>query len=74
MNNKYSSVVPSNMTNRELANICMELQTAKNWKLNYITVDVKLASTGTIVPTVVMVDALPSYQKAYKTECGAISH
>jgi hypothetical protein len=62
------------MTNRELANICMELQTAKNWNLNHITVDVKLASTGTKIPTVVMVDALSSYQKAYKTECGAISH
>jgi len=74
MNNVYGSVVPNNMTNRELANICMELQTAKNWKLNYITVDVKLASTGTKIPTIVMVDALPSYQKAHQTECGAISH
>jgi hypothetical protein len=62
------------MTNRELVNICTELQTAINWKLNYITVDVKLADTGVKTEAMVFVSQLEQYQEAHKTECGAISH
>lgn len=62
--NTYSSIVPSEMTNRELLHMCMELQTAKNW--NAETITVRLASNG--MEYRVNVSDLPDYQQAYRTE------
>lgn len=60
--NTYSSVVPSEMTNRELLNICTEIQTAKNWGLNKVKV---LLSNGQEyhVPT----SRHKDYQSQFKT-------
>lgn len=36
--NTYKSIVPSEMTNKELKAICTDIQTAKNWNLSHATV------------------------------------
>lgn len=66
--NSYSSVVPSEMSNKELRNMCTELQTAKNW--NKDSARVYITSTGREYD--VPVGRLADYQQAYATECGSI--
>jgi len=56
------------MTNRELAQICTDLQVAKNWNQNSVTVFTKSPKTGIKMTVVVPVTRLSDYQKFYKTE------
>ena len=65
--NTYNSIVPSEMTNRELQSICTEIQTAINWNLNHATV--KLTNG---LDYKVPVERLPDYQAGFKTITGGI--
>lgn len=66
MNNLYGSVNPNNMTNRDIRNMCIELQTAKNWGINEVTVDIKV--NGLRQATKVAVNQLEKYQEKHRTE------
>lgn len=65
--NNYSSVVPSELTNNELRQMCTELQTAINWGLNHATINLPSGEYRNPV------DRLSEYQEAYHTKTGAIS-
>ena len=62
--NNYLSIVPSEMTNKELRSMCTELQSAKNWGLEYATVKVNGNEYKNPV------SRLKDYQDAYETETG----
>ena len=62
----YSSVVPSEMTNKELISICGELQTAKNWGANAVTIQLKNGNAYRMP-----VYQLKDYQEEVSTQCGA---
>lgn len=69
MENRYSTTRPTEMSNQELASICMEFQTAINWGLNEIEVFDKSTNTICTIPT----SELRTYQKAFNTYFGGIS-
>ena len=62
--NSYNSIIPSEMTNRELKSICTDIQTAINWGLS--NARVYLNSTQTYYK--VDVNRLKDYQDEYRTE------
>ena len=66
MINKYKSIVPSEMTTKELIAIVGELYTAKMWKLNEAVVSLSLSS-GTLqgyrVPTTRYIDYINELNK-----------
>ena len=59
MYNTYSSIVPSEMSNRELTHMCTELQIAINWGLSHATVHL---ANG--LDYQVEVERLPDYREA----------
>lgn len=61
--NKYSSIVPSEMSNSELRNICIDLQTAINWGLDSARV---LLANGQEYD--VPVSRIGDYRNEFKTE------
>lgn len=63
----YNSIVPSEMTQRELKSICADIQIAKNWNQSYAVVRL---SNG--VDYKVDVERHSDYQKEVKTVTGAI--
>lgn len=63
----YNSIVPSEMTQRELKSICADIQIAKNWNLPYATVRL---SNG--LDYKVDVERHSDYQKEVRTITGAI--
>lgn len=63
----YNSIVPSEMTQRELKAICADIQIAKNWNLPYATVQLKNG-----MEYKVDVERHSDYQKEFKTVTGAI--
>lgn len=63
----YNSIVPSEMTQRELKSICADIQIAKNWNLPYATVQLKNG-----LEYKVDVESHSDYQKEVKTVTGAI--
>lgn len=70
MYNTYSSIVPSEMTNRELQHMCTELQTAKNWNKSQATV--KLKTNGMLYN--VDVADIEDYREAHTTITGQLHH
>lgn len=66
--NIYNSIVPSEMTNREIQSMCTEIQTAKNWGLTEATV--KLANG---LEYKVPVSRHKDYQDAFQTDGGQIA-
>lgn len=69
--NRYNSIVPSQMTNRELRAICGDIQIAKNWNQDTATVLVKV-NTNEYQEYEVDVKRHKDYQDAYRTETGAL--
>lgn len=69
MENRYSTIRPTEMSNQELASICMEIHTAINWGLNEIEVFDKSTNTIQVIPT----SELRTYQKAFNTFVGGFS-
>lgn len=63
----YNSIVPSEMTQRELKSICADIQVAKNWKLPYAKVKLKNG-----LEYKVEVERHSDYQRAVRTMTGAI--
>lgn len=63
----YSTIVPSQMTQRELKSICADIQIAKNWNLPYATVTLKNG-----MEYKVDVERHSDYQKEVRTTTGAI--
>lgn len=61
--NKYSSIVPSEMSNNELRHMCTELQTAKNWGVK--SARVFITSTGREYD--VPVANIEDYRRQFKT-------
>lgn len=65
---KLSSIVPSEMSNKELKSICASLQIAKNWKFSKSRVDLANGQQYDVE-----VKDLQDYQEAFQTECGALT-
>jgi len=65
---KLSSIVPSEMSNKELKSICGSLQVAKNWGFSKSRVDLANGQQYDVD-----VKDLCDYQEAYQTECGGIT-
>lgn len=65
--NTYQSIVPSEMSKRDLRHMCTELTTAKNWGKSETRV--KLANGQEYD---VEVSRLPDYQQAHRPETGAL--
>lgn len=68
--NKYSSIVPSEMSKGELSSMCTELTTAKNWGKKSI----KVHLTSVNLDYQVDVADLPDYQEEFTPICGALTH
>lgn len=68
--NKYSSIVPSEMSKGELSSMCAELTTAKNWGKKRVRVYL----TSVDLDYQVDVTDLPDYQEEFTTICGALTH
>lgn len=62
---KFNSVEPSKMNNNELRSMCTEIQTAKNWGLDY---GVVVMSDGSVQK--INVARHSEYQQAFQTETG----
>lgn len=63
----YNSIVPSEMSQKELKAICADIQIAKNWNLPYATITL---SNG--MEYKVDVERHSDYQKEVRTITGAI--
>lgn len=68
--NKYSSIVPSEMSNQELRAMCAELHVASAWGKRHARVYL----TSSNMEYDVEVSRLSDYQQQYQTETGAIVH
>jgi hypothetical protein len=66
--NKYSSIVPSEMTNDELRHMCTEIQVAKNQGRTKARVFITKSQREYDVP----VANHKEYQDAFQTETGAL--
>lgn len=64
--NKYISIIPSEMNNNELRNMCTELQIAINWGQDFATINLPSGNYNNPV------SRLADYQEAFQTETGQI--
>lgn len=65
--NKYSSIVPSEMSNNERRHMCMEIASAMYWNQEHAIVMLPHGN-----PCKVPVDTLSDYQDGYSPETGQI--